>query len=297
MNTHLEKILLGNIIDIPDDIEPTALLELVSRIVEGIANKKSSPSNLILQLNALFVSMSVKYKNVNSSKLDLLLSYYLKKKIREIIIDNKLKENSIVNFYTSDKSLTNPLMEPLVDYGISPKIVTSIKKILESVDEPSLSKEIISTKLNLACNAYINKNEFLLKNDVNERSITHKFAECLTPLFTEWDVDCEYNLIGNNEDIKMIKTIQIRTETLQSDDTAEKTIYPDIIIHHGGKIGSENNLLVIEAKKNPSKKENDDDVAKIKTIMKELRYKFGVFLRIETGKETKIIPEFINLND
>ena len=48
-------------------------------------------------------------------------------------------------------------------------------------------------------NAYLQflKNDgYLLENDVNERSITHKFAVYLENEFSEWDVDCEYNRNG-----------------------------------------------------------------------------------------------------
>lgn len=38
----------------------------------------------------------------------------------------------------------------------------------------------------------INDN-YLLSNDVNERSITHKLAEHFTVFFQSWNVDCEYN--------------------------------------------------------------------------------------------------------
>ena len=33
----------------------------------------------------------------------------------------------------------------------------------------------------------------LLNNDVNERSISHRLACYLEPLFPGWNVDCEYN--------------------------------------------------------------------------------------------------------
>jgi hypothetical protein len=34
---------------------------------------------------------------------------------------------------------------------------------------------------------------YLLKNNINERSITHKLAEHLQKSFIEWNVDCEFN--------------------------------------------------------------------------------------------------------
>ncbi len=56
-------------------------------------------------------------------------------------------------------------------------------------------------------NKIINAYKLLLKNDnylfvvnANERSLTHKLAECLQLEFPEYNVDCEYN--RNGLDIK-----------------------------------------------------------------------------------------------
>lgn len=44
----------------------------------------------------------------------------------------------------------------------------------------------------------LQKNDsFLLENEVNERTIAHKFAEYLQKQFPDWNVDCEYNRMGD----------------------------------------------------------------------------------------------------
>lgn len=48
------------------------------------------------------------------------------------------------------------------------------------------------------------KDMFLLENNLNERTISHKFAEYLQAHFSPvWDVDCEYN--RNHDDVKRLK--------------------------------------------------------------------------------------------
>jgi hypothetical protein len=77
--------------------------------------------------------------------------------------------------------------------------------------------------------------------DVNERSITHKWATYLEVEFNGWDVECEYNRMGEDPK-RMYKGIT----RPYANDTSGRTVFPDIIVHHRD---SEENLPVIEAKK------------------------------------------------
>ncbi|RWM45559.1 hypothetical protein [Mesorhizobium sp.] len=65
----------------------------------------------------------------------------------------------------------------------------------------------------------------LLEVGINERSLTHKLAVHLQPLFTEWHVDCEYNRRGTH-----VKSLS-RPLPEAPDDTEAFTIFPDIIVH------------------------------------------------------------------
>ena len=132
----------------------------------------------------------------------------------------------------------------------------------------------------------------LLKIDVNERSITHKFAECLTPLFPEWDIDCEYNRVGKEPYDS--KRIGLFSENISSNDEKAVTIYPDIIIHHRRKTGLDNNLAVIEfKKKSTNKSEKDKDIGKIKKIKNELKYQIGAFIECSTGNNPNLSFQLI----
>ena len=128
----------------------------------------------------------------------------------------------------------------------------------------------------------------LLKNNANERSITHKFAEHLKSQFPTWHVDCEYN-----KDRVDPKKIHIDVEDTTSYDAKAVTAFPDIIVH---KRGTRNNLLVIEAKKDNNRSDRktldaiERDRKKLTGYKKDLGYKFGLFLKFSTGKSYENCP-------
>ena len=103
---------------------------------------------------------------------------------------------------------------------------------------------------------------FLLRNDVNERSITHKLAQHLEKYFRGWDVDCEYNRVGTELMTKRLRSPG--AEQCHTDDTDAQTIYPDIIVHRRGK--ENQNLLVIEAKKSSSRSGTSRDEEKPRNL-------------------------------
>ena len=81
---------------------------------------------------------------------------------------------------------------------------------------------------------------------INERSITHKFAEYLQQEFPDYNVDCEYNRHGFDKKILEIP----KNEYPSWDDKEAKTVYPDIVIHK--RKTNSDNLVVIEVKKSNS---------------------------------------------
>jgi hypothetical protein len=113
--------------------------------------------------------------------------------------------------------------------------------------------------------------------DANERSISHKLAEHLQKRFPCWHVDCEYNRRGQ-ERKQLQLTPELQPETVTSDDTEAKTVYPDIIVHWRN---TNNNLLVIEIKKtNGSSEEKDRQKLKAFVESDLFLYHFGIFLRL-----------------
>lgn len=121
---------------------------------------------------------------------------------------------------------------------------------------------------------FFEKEQDLIDRDVNERSISYKIAEYITPKFSNWNVDCEYN-----RDMENTKLLGLSLEDIKTDDLKGSTVYPDIIIH---KRGTKKNLLVIEIKK--SGLPYDKDIKKINAFLKsdKYSYKFGLMLIINT---------------
>lgn len=142
-----------------------------------------------------------------------------------------------------------------------------------------LEFEEIKKKVLDSINELYFKDYYIIDNDVNERSITHKLAIYLQNQFTDYDIDCEYN--RNMKSPKEIVFIE----------TSKKgKVFPDIIVHKRGE--ASNNLIVFEIKKCKNDNANDKyletkkhDIEKLKGYVNNndevsLNYKYGFFLEI-----------------
>lgn len=129
-------------------------------------------------------------------------------------------------------------------------------------------------------NLYEN-DKYLFENKVSERAISHKLACYIGQLVSQraedsvWHVDAEYN---RNIDAP---------KTLISD--GQKTcVVPDILIHRRGLNNDgdirDNNLLVVEIKKNAKKDGKEKDIYKIKAFINEdpYCYKYELFINFKT---------------
>lgn len=127
-------------------------------------------------------------------------------------------------------------------------------------------------KLALSCaiDELIKNDYHLIKEDCNERSITHWLAVYLSKFFPTYHVDCEYNRDVSNQK-------KIKYSSNKNEDTR---IIPDIIIHKRGNNSS--NLLAIEVKKSASSVNFRHDIEKLENIKKQLGYMYAVHLVIGT---------------
>jgi len=141
-------------------------------------------------------------------------------------------------------------------------------------------KEEVESALNKALEQLLRDDEEILIADVNERSISHRLANYLNPMFPGWDVDCEYN--RNHDDPKRL---EIKRRKVSSDDTQATTVFPDIIIH---RRGSDENYVVIEMKKTTSRENDKYDLQKLQAFKDQLGYRFAIFLKIKTDGEVGI---------
>ena len=129
----------------------------------------------------------------------------------------------------------------------------------------NLDEGAIRERVQGALDLLLKHDRFLLEHDVNERSITHKLAQYLQENFPGWDVDCEYNRIGNQRIDP--KRLQFDVNQTSTDDDQGKTVYPDIIVHHRR---IQDNLLVIEIKKSTNPETGDHDEQKLRAFTKQL---------------------------
>lgn len=162
-----------------------------------------------------------------------------------------------------------------------------------------MTEQEITQKVITAYQTLLSHDTHLFVVGANERSLTHKLAEYLQKEFPEWNVDCEYN--KNLYDEKVVTTWEQRRNQLL--DTLEKeitdrrrsliqkildggiSVYPDIIIHHRG---TDDNLLVIEAKKSDFPANEDADEEKLKAYLSEpaLQYRFALKITFPIGEES-----------
>lgn len=149
----------------------------------------------------------------------------------------------------------------------------------------------IKRRIDIAINLLRVNDNYLLKNDVNERSITHKLAVYLEQtLGKEYDVDCEYNRnIDDPLNRKMIDGY-FRTE----DFAESRGVYPDIIVHKRGR--NDFNLLIIEVKKSTSRESGEFDIRKLECYTntfqnRNFSYQYGAFIKLYTAQEKYKEPE------
>ena len=162
--------------------------------------------------------------------------------------------------------------------GIETNGIGGGKEMKEEMENSLNEINQIESLVKKAIDRLLDDDGDLLRNDVNERSITHRLACYLQELFSEWNVDCEYN---RNHD-KTKKLLTYKGKKVGIDDTKGTTVFPDIIVH---KRMSKENLLVIEVKKTTNTEPNDFDIDKLTAFKKELHYKHALFLRLKAGTD------------
>ena len=141
---------------------------------------------------------------------------------------------------------------------------------MEQVTVPYLNE--VKAGIESAVKSFYATDQYLLDNGLNERTITCRFAYHLQHQFPDWNVDCEYNRLG-----EMPKMLDLPKDSVTWDDTEAKTVFPDIIIHKRGQAWP--NLLVIEMKKRGLSA--DFDYQKLKAYQEQIGYKYSCFIEIE----------------
>jgi len=149
-------------------------------------------------------------------------------------------------------------------------------------------------KISWSIRRFLDRDGFLLENDVHERSITHKLAEHLQCEFKDYNVDCEYNKNSQSPD-KQKKlgecAEKIKVKCPDKVVTYETLIYPDIIIHRRG--GPMNRCIIEVKTSKTSPKEDCYDQFKLKCYTENtnsdssgLGYEMGIFIKFITKKNS-----------
>ena len=119
---------------------------------------------------------------------------------------------------------------------------------------------------------------WLFDKDLGERTLTHRLAVQLEKQFEDWDVDCDYNRLGE----RLLKLPH--GSIVSTDDELGKSIFPDIVVHR--RAGPEN-LLAVEVRKATNHQPIEHDHHKLRGMTDPhlwFAYRIGVMLVLAKGK-------------
>jgi hypothetical protein len=113
------------------------------------------------------------------------------------------------------------------------------------------------TKVVAAVGEFYAQETHLLEKDLGERTLTHRLAVHVEKQFPGWQVDCDYNRLGD-------RTLRLPHGTIVStDDALGKSVYPDIVVHQRE---IPNNLLAIEVRKTANHQPPEHDQHKLRAL-------------------------------
>ena len=136
-------------------------------------------------------------------------------------------------------------------------------------------------KLVAALQEFYAQEVFILEKDLGERTLTHRLAVHLEKHYPGWQVDCDYNRLGE-------RTLRLPHGTIVStDDTLGKSIYPDIVVHQRA---IPNNLLAIEVRKANNHQSLEHDQQKLRALTDPhlwFAYGIGMILTLEKNRVSR----------
>jgi hypothetical protein len=112
-------------------------------------------------------------------------------------------------------------------------------------------------KLIAALHEFYAREKFLFERDLGERALTHRLAVQVEKHFPGWEVDCDYDRLGE-------RTLRLPRGTMVStDDHFGRSVYPDIVVHQRA---IPNNLLAIEVRKAANRQSPEHDQQKLRAL-------------------------------
>ena len=129
-------------------------------------------------------------------------------------------------------------------------------------------------KIVAALQEFYARESHLFERDLGERALAHRLAVHIERQFPGWDVDCDYNRLGE-------RTLRLPKGTIVStDDALGKSVYPDIVVH---RRAVPKNLLAVEVRKAANHQPVDHDRHKLKALTDPhlwFAYRIGVLLTL-----------------
>jgi len=135
----------------------------------------------------------------------------------------------------------------------------------------------IRRRFEKALNQLLSDDIDLLERNAAERAIGGRLAAHLAVLFPEHNVDVEYDRHGLEP-----QAVELPPYCRGG---GRKRVIPDIVVHQRGI--DDENLLVVELKKETNRESRDCDRAKLHALRDQLRYQAAVFIDLPAGPEAK----------
>ena len=144
----------------------------------------------------------------------------------------------------------------------------------------------MQTELNkvvTALSEFYARETFLLDKDLGERTLAHRLAVCCERQFTGWDVDCDFNRLGE-------RTLRLpHGSVVSTDDHFGKSVYPDIVVHQRE---IPNNLLAIEVRKAGNHQPLEHDQHKLRALTDpHLWFAYWIGVHLALGKQQVTMSE------
>ena len=146
----------------------------------------------------------------------------------------------------------------------------------------------MQTELNkvvAALQEFYARETFLFEKDLGERTLTHRLAVYIEKQFSGWEVDCDYNRLGE-------RRLRLPHGTIVStDDELGKSVYPDIVVHQRE---IPNNLLAIEVRKTSNHQPPEHDRHKLRALTDpHLWFAYGIGIYLVLGKKSVVSDVYV----
>ena len=138
-------------------------------------------------------------------------------------------------------------------------------------------------KVVTALHEFYARETFLLERDVGERALTHRLAVCFEKAFSGWEIDCDYDRLGD-------RTLRLPHGSIVStDDHLAKSVYPDIVVHQRE---IPNNLLALELRKSVNHQPLEHDQHKLRALTDpHLWFAYWIGACVTLGKKQVTMSE------